>query len=117
MRKLVRRSGSRNPSDNYCPEGIFHLKHFNTRSRVGFHAFSFKIPIRHQYAELGDEVSGRFIVSEGTHPFRFAKDALQDDPGRRLAILVSRDDTDGCGWQHWCRVEGDKYAMRANRRV
>lgn len=53
-------------------------------------------------------------MSEGTHPLRFAKDALQDDPGIRLAILVSRDDTDGCGWQHWCRVEGDKYAMRAN---
>ena len=95
--------------------GIFHLKHVNTRhNHVGFHAFSLKIPVRHQYARLSDEVSVRFIVSEGTHPLRFAKDALQDDPGRRLAILVSRDDTDGCGWQHWCRVEGDKYAMRAN---
>ena len=95
--------------------GIFHLTWVNTRhSRVGFHVFSFTIPVRHQSARLGDEVPVRFIVSEGTHPLRFAKDALQDDPGRRLAILVSRDDTDGCGWQHWCRVNGDKYAMRAN---
>lgn len=95
--------------------GIFRLKYVNGRhKRVGFHAFSYTIPVPHQYARLGDEVSVRFIVSEGAHPLRFAKDALQDDPGRRLAILVSRDDTDGCGWQHWCRVEGDKYAMRAN---
>ena len=95
--------------------GIFHLKQWGSRyKRVGFYAFSFKIPVRHQYARPGDEVSVRFIVSEGTHPLRFARDALQDDPGRRLATLVSRDDTDGYGLQHWCRVEGDKYAMGAN---
>ena len=57
-----------------------------------------------------------YVSSWAREPIRLrsAKDALQDDPVRRLAILVSRDDTDGCGWQHWCRVEGDKYAVRAN---
>lgn len=82
---------------------------------VGFFIFGLRvIPVRHQCARIDDEVSVNFIVSEGSHPLRFAMDALQDDPGRRLAILVS-----GARYR-WSRmaalVQGqwEKYAMEAN---
>lgn len=95
--------------------GTFRLGHSDGSGRVGFFIFGLRaIPVRHPCARIGDEVSVHFIVSEGTHPLRFAMDALQDDPGRRLAILVFGHDTDGCEWQHWCRVNGEKYAMKAN---
>lgn len=71
------------------------------------------IPVRHECARIGDEVSVHFIMSEGTHPLRFAMDALQDDRGRRLAILVCGHFADGCEWHHWCKVSGEKYAMKA----
>lgn len=64
--------------------------------------------------EVNEYVSVNFIVSDGTHPLHFASDALQEDPGRRLSILVSGRDSDGKEWNHWCTVKGDKAAMRAN---
>ena len=81
--------------------GIFRLRRgdgsSDGRGRVGFFVFDLRaIPVRHQGARIGDEVSAHSIVSEGIHPLRFAMDALQDDSGRRLAILVSGHDTDGC---------------------
>lgn len=89
--------------------GTFRLGHSDGSGRVGFFIFGLRaIPVRHQCARIGDEVSVHFIVSEGTHPLRFAIDALQDDLGRRLAILVSEHDTDGCEWQHWLQGQWGK---------
>ena len=72
------------------------------------------IIVSHPAAKKDDFVSVNFVLSEGTHPRRWAKDALQTDPGRRLAILTSGQDSSGVEWYHWCRVGGDKAAMRAN---
>lgn len=85
---------------------------------VGFHVFNLgSIAVRHPNAKIDDDVSVNFIVSEGTHPLRYASDALQTDPGRRLAIFVSGQDSSGYEWTHFCRVKGDKAAMRANTYV
>ena len=54
------------------------------------------------------------VVSDGTHPMRWAEDALQEYPGRRLAIFLSGRDSDGDDRNLWCRAKGDKAAIRAN---
>lgn len=96
--------------------GTFRLRYSCwTRKDPGFFIFGLRaVPVRHPCAKIGEGISVHFIVSEGTHPLRFAKDALQEDPGRRLAILVSGRDAEGDEWRHWCRTGGDKTAMRAN---
>ena len=82
---------------------------------VGFHVFNIgSIAVPHPCAKIDDYVSVTFIVSEGTHPLRYASDALQTDPGRRLAIFVTGQDSLGGEWNHFCKVKGDKAAMRAN---
>ncbi len=73
---------------------------------VGFRIFN-----QHCAATIDTYVSVNFVLSEGIHPRRWAEDALQTDPGRRLAILASGQDSSGI---EWCRGRGDKAAMRAN---
>ena len=46
------------------------------------------VPVRHPCAKISEEVFVRFIISEGTHSLRLAKHAFQNDPGRKLALLV-----------------------------
>ena len=97
--------------------GLFQLKHNGSKGHqdIGFNVFRLgPIAVKHYDAKYNDYVSVNFIIGEGTHPLRWATDALQTDPGRRLAILVSGQDASGKEWKHWCKTSGDIAAMKAN---
>lgn len=96
--------------------GPFRLTHHKPHAepRAHLYAMGERITVDHSCAKLGDEVMVNSIISDGAHPLRFAKNALNVDPGRRLAILVTGHTQEGIEWHHYCRIEGPKAAMRAN---